>query len=286
MKLTSKPEQSNRQKTAFTLIELLVVIAIIAILAAILFPVFARARENARRSSCQSNLKQLGLGFLQYTQDYDERFPQGTATGNTGRGWAGQVQPYLKSHQILKCPSETNTATFVAAGQTPPAYNCSYYYNNFSGVAPYAFPFQPTQGEPIIHSQVNEPARTVLTWESTKGLYYVNPEGSGIVENVSPSNNGRDKFSSDPATGEMYHQQVTDATTVTNSGGGTVGRHLEGSNFLAADGHVKWFKAENISAGRTADTITNCGYAGNYSPMRAEGTGCATNPRAMTMSPK
>src|SRR5687767_6194063 len=63
------------RKSGFTLIELLVVIAIIAILAAILFPVFARARENARRASCQSNLKQVGLGFVQYTQDYDERYP-------------------------------------------------------------------------------------------------------------------------------------------------------------------------------------------------------------------
>ena len=67
--------KKNQAHKAFTLIELLVVIAIIAILAAILFPVFARARENARRSSCQSNLKQLGLGFIQYQQDYDEKFP-------------------------------------------------------------------------------------------------------------------------------------------------------------------------------------------------------------------
>src|SRR5690349_12144108 len=68
----AKPKRSAR---GFTLIELLVVIAIIALLAAILFPVFARARENARRASCQSNLKQIGLGFHQYTQDYDDRLP-------------------------------------------------------------------------------------------------------------------------------------------------------------------------------------------------------------------
>src|SRR5471032_187855 len=72
----AKPGYAGRAKfKGFTLIELLVVIAIIAILAAILFPVFARARENARRASCQSNLKQIGLGFQQYSQDYDERFP-------------------------------------------------------------------------------------------------------------------------------------------------------------------------------------------------------------------
>ena len=89
---------------AFTLIELLVVIAIIAILASILFPVFGRARENARRASCQSNLKQIGLGMFQYTQDYDERFPIYGSTYELG--WASVLQPYLKSSQIFQCPSE------------------------------------------------------------------------------------------------------------------------------------------------------------------------------------
>ena len=89
-----------KTRSAFTLIELLVVIAIIAILAAILFPVFARARENARRSSCQSNLKQIGLGVLQYTQDYDEFYPmfiQYGGTNATQQGWAQVIQPYIKS---------------------------------------------------------------------------------------------------------------------------------------------------------------------------------------------
>ena len=97
-------------KKAFTLIELLVVIAIIAILAAILFPVFARARENARRSSCQSNLKQIGLGLLQYVQDYDERFMlHGPDSG--GPRWRQMVQPYVKSIQVFKCPSNTVDGT-------------------------------------------------------------------------------------------------------------------------------------------------------------------------------
>jgi prepilin-type N-terminal cleavage/methylation domain-containing protein/prepilin-type processing-associated H-X9-DG protein len=99
---------NNSKRSAFTLIELLVVIAIIAILASILFPVFGRARENARRSSCQSNLKQVGLGVMQYTQDYDEKYmPRANGAGS----FRLLVQPYLKSTQIFKCPSNPSTAT-------------------------------------------------------------------------------------------------------------------------------------------------------------------------------
>lgn len=99
-----------KKTSGFTLIELLVVIAIIAILAAILFPVFARARENARRSSCQSNLKQIGLGLLQYNQDYDEKWtPNEDAyrfPGGAPSSWDLVIQPYVKSGQVMVCPSD------------------------------------------------------------------------------------------------------------------------------------------------------------------------------------
>ena len=106
----------RNKRSAFTLIELLVVIAIIAILAAILFPVFARARENARRSSCQSNLKQIGLGVIQYAQDYDERMPSSSING---LNWEINLQPYIKSYQLFVCPSNTRNTEPMLNGGTP-----------------------------------------------------------------------------------------------------------------------------------------------------------------------
>lgn len=119
----------NKQKNSrgFTLIELLVVIAIIAILAAILFPVFARARENARRASCQSNEKQMALGIMMYVQDYDEKFPMhwGYNQGGVVYSWPVTTQPYTKSKQLYFCPSDTfhNSANAISTA------NVSYGYN-------------------------------------------------------------------------------------------------------------------------------------------------------------
>ncbi|MBI5831222.1 MAG: DUF1559 domain-containing protein [Armatimonadetes bacterium] len=115
------------KRRAFTLIELLVVIAIIAILAAILFPVFAKAREKARTSSCLNNEKQIGIATMQYVQDYDETYPGGAGMGTNGAwnpAWWEVIAPYLKSTQVYKCPSASG-APNAAGVAYPVTYGCN-----------------------------------------------------------------------------------------------------------------------------------------------------------------
>jgi len=133
-----RSKTNGQTSTGFTLIELLVVIAIIAILAAILFPVFAQAREKARTASCQSNCKQLGLAILMYVQDYDEQMPFGgwrPGGGPDGVGtwdWQNSTAPYIKSAAVFQCPSSTDLViengdpTFEDWDVNP----VSYLYNN------------------------------------------------------------------------------------------------------------------------------------------------------------
>lgn len=204
-----------RKKRGFTLIELLVVIAIISILAAILFPVFARARENARRASCQSNLKQIGLGILQYKQDYDERFPFGYDQFS-GVFWPTIIQPYVKNDQIFNCPSETRTVVLTNNATYEYAANIAILKSlRSSGGTPYwdAGNLCPTtSGNPIQDtalpvpndSEIDEPARTTLVMDSDAWEY----------EN---------------------HR-------TTGSAPGLDIRHLEGGNVLFVDGHVKFQK--------------------------------------------
>ena len=131
-------------------------IAIIAILAAILFPVFSRARENARRSSCQSNLKQIGLAFLQYTQDYDERVPS-QSSGSSDLN--NTLLPYYKSRQIFACPSQSKLIT-NALGTTEITVTI-----NGTNYVSYGYNFDLAAGAGIPLAGIPEISRTCLTTE-------------------------------------------------------------------------------------------------------------------------
>src|ERR1700712_4301073 len=114
------------RQRGFTLIELLVVIAIIAILAAILFPVFAKAREKARQTACISNMKQMGLGFMMYVQDNDEAFP---SSAYYGYGWGGKIYPYVKSKPVYTCPDDLHTVEPAILAVSPQVTPISYAEN-------------------------------------------------------------------------------------------------------------------------------------------------------------
>ena len=228
-------------RSAFTLIELLVVIAIIAILAAILFPVFARARENARRASCESNLKQIGLGIFQYTQDYDEKFPAGyIPTSGTNVPWAVVVQPYVKSVQLFRCPSNTSpTANFMnGSDNTIPL---SYLANGGGDNGYYG------GRRPMTTNLAGDGPTAIASVDSVAQVILVSEMG------VRPDGNYR-----------------SDPTVWSNTNDLWMQNHLGTSNFLFADGHVKSLKPVATGAPLNMWNIKNTTTNGGAAPGPAD----------------
>jgi len=232
-------------RRGFTLIELLVVIAIIAILAAILFPVFARAREKARQSNCLSNVKQQMTAILMYNQDYDETFPcvrvgapAGWATPNGDIAtpawvpWVCGVESYMKNTQIMNCPSISRTwdggASFNDIGYGYNEYMAAWYDKMSGG---YRFP--------INSGQLQFPAETMVIADKSQSAVAapcgIAPTNTYYLDTTVTYSWSRPGIASDTGACDGRNFIALD-------------RHNEGANCGFADGHGKWFKGSNIPA--------------------------------------
>jgi len=244
------------QKQAFTLIELLVVIAIIAILAAILFPVFAAAREKARQTSCASNMKQLGLGMIQYVQDYDEVLVPTSFNWGASGNWTTFIYPYIKSTGVYNCPDDPGVS-----GQTPWTLSSTGYPSyqiNYTCYGPDAEFFPPSEEWPdrpiasgtkaLNVSMEADPAGTIWMTEASRT--------GNMVGQMNWEFDTRDNGNTAPTPG------CWDLTTSMNLSakipyfGGDFGsmgfQHTGRSNFLFTDGHVKSLTPQTVLTTATA----------------------------------
>jgi prepilin-type N-terminal cleavage/methylation domain-containing protein len=301
--MQNNTRQSSNSRIGFTLIELLIVIAIIAILAAILFPVFAKAREKARQTTCTSNLKQLSLAMLQYVQDNDERFPVGApGVYNTavsgggfglwmnsdvgpnppggGAGWAGEIYPYVKATGTYACPDDTTREKSGNGGNT--LYPVSYGFNEFM---------------PHIRvATLGAPSSTVLFSEMTGVQAYITLTDEGVSEGLAPTqvsattngwqpngcgngcggldSPGIDVWSGVRLTGRSI--TGTASSPATNANVWTFARHDKsdksqgGALYAMADGHVKFLRWPTVSTGANPVYVNQLGtFAVTFNPYRA-----------------
>ena len=223
------------KKRAFTLIELLVVIAIIAILAAILFPVFARAREAARATQCKSNLKQIASGAMMYSQDYDERVvPSRLLAPQNGQGdirWQGLLLPYTKNLGIYRCPSWSLSPELNPLN--PQRVSYAHQHNNLGW-----------GGSPSM-AEIQKPAETIYFHDVGTFADWTQFNADPDRENFTLGGGGANYS-------RRYDQQAHDATTVAN-------RHSGMCNIAFLDGHVKAMKASQVAQPYYRDAATRGG---------------------------
>ena len=228
MNQAQKQTDSKPKERGFTLIELLVVIAIIAILASILFPVFSRARESARRASCMSNEKQLALGLMMYAQDHNNRLPQyNYGTLSSGGFWFVATLPYFKNPQILVCPdspTRQGQSVLYSGGEIHNnVYVPNYALNGYGGCGLYSY--NGTKMDNIPYA-----SRTWMLVELGHPHYYYTI-GYGFAYS---------QLCSSYTKPEDYNYWLTYHSSYATYNGHPP--HLGGSNITYADGHVKWRK--------------------------------------------
>ena len=206
-------------RRGFTLIELLVVIAIIAILAAILFPVFAKAREKARQTSCLSNTKQIMLAVLQYCQDYDETMPSNNIASTPPNYFGDEIAPYCKNTQMFTCPSATSKLVLGDAWNNPGSYTI----NNMGT-------YDATVNGPCMFGSSNGGVKIATI--SFPSQLIVLGDGNGQLQCMGATLNA----TVDPP--EIW--------SPTTNQGKWIGRHNMGANFAFVDGHCKWLALSSV----------------------------------------
>jgi prepilin-type N-terminal cleavage/methylation domain-containing protein/prepilin-type processing-associated H-X9-DG protein len=246
--------RAHAYSRAFTLIELLVVIAIIAILAAILFPVFAQARDKARQAACLSNQRQIGLAAMQYTQDYDETMPHLYYVKNSPSSvhWMDMLQPYVKSEDIFSCPSRRgvndpdNWGKYVftgnAAGIAAVGGKRNYHYGNYAINGTYNGSYGSVVGAPL--AAFSHPASTVFACEGAVPLYPTN-------NNVDGSTN----FDWGQGNSATYYQSWVNTTVnpprvAANNAERVYGPHFGRTNISWCDGHSSSMELKGLMAAR------------------------------------